>query len=105
MLDGLPKQRTIVPSCKRRERESHIVKPGAVREAMPVEANAEPAILTAESGRSTFVRRQQPKKSSWGISVTCDGVSNVTDDNVEHPQKTESPSVKTEEGMLKEVKP
>jgi hypothetical protein len=39
-----------------------------------------------------------------GIAVNCDGASNVTDDNLEHPSKTELPRVETEEGTVKEVR-
>jgi hypothetical protein len=57
-----------------------------------------------ESGKLTFVRSPQLKKSSSGIVVICDGASNVTDDNLEHPEKTPVPRVETEEGTVKEVR-
>jgi hypothetical protein len=43
-------------------------------------------------------------KRSSGIVARRDGISNVTDDNVEHPQKTAVPRVETEEGIVKEAK-
>jgi hypothetical protein len=56
----------------------------AVREVMPVPANAETVILVTESGRQRLVRWLQPRKSRSGISVRVDGGSNVTDGNLAH---------------------
>jgi hypothetical protein len=36
--------------------------------------------------------------------VSCDGVSNVTEDNLEQPMKTDRPRVETEEGTMKSLK-
>jgi hypothetical protein len=66
--------------------------------------NAEPAIVFTESGRLTIGKSGQDKKGRSGISVTCDGVSNAKNDNLEHHENTECPRVETEEGTVKETK-
>jgi hypothetical protein len=50
------------------------------------------------------LRRTQPPRTLSGILVRCDGVSNVTDENPEHPLKTERSRFETEEGTVKVVK-
>jgi hypothetical protein len=71
---------------------------------MPSPKNAEPAILTTESGIQSLLRRGHSPKSPSGIFVICDGASNVTEDNRSHSQKTPLPRVETEEGKVKEVR-
>jgi hypothetical protein len=66
--------------------------------------NAEPAISTKEAGRRRLLRNRQPTKSSSGIVLRLDGGSNVTDDNLTHCENTDSPSVETEDGTVKEVR-
>jgi hypothetical protein len=84
-------------------RESRVEIPRPVREARFVRPNAEPEIVTTESGKQRPVRRPHSAKSSSGIFVICDGGSNVTDDNLEQEKKTLVPRVETEEGIVKEV--
>jgi hypothetical protein len=69
-----------------------------------VPRNAELAILITELGRLRVFRRMQPKKSLSGIAVRLDGGANVTDVNLLHSEKTDSPRVETEEGTVKEVR-
>jgi hypothetical protein len=73
-------------------------------EVTPEFRNAEGETVLTESGRVRVVRHLQKQKTESGISANFDGVSNVTDDNFEHPAKTESPRVQTEEGTVKEVR-
>jgi hypothetical protein len=101
-LFGSPKHRTIFLRCMKIE--PVVEKPPAVRESRDVRANAEPAIVTTESGRQRLARRLQSSKSSSGIFVICDGASNVTDANLRHCLKTDLPRVETEEGTVKEVR-
>jgi hypothetical protein len=61
-------------------------------------------IVCRPSGSSSDFRRWQEAKRKLGIVVRCDGVSNVTEDNLEQYEKTDSPRVETEEGTLKLVK-
>jgi hypothetical protein len=100
MLDMEPKQRTMLPRYTRRE--STILQFAPVTEVTPESANAEPEIVATESGRLRAFRRRQPWKRHPGISASCDGVSNVTDCNLEQPEKAESPRVETEGGKLKD---
>jgi hypothetical protein len=65
--------------------------------------NAEPTTVVTESGRVRVVRWRQRKQNRAGIFGNCDGASNVTDNGLDHPIKTESPRVETEEGTVKEV--
>jgi hypothetical protein len=73
-------------------------------EVTPDSQNALPSIAVTESGRVSVSRSWQELKRPSGIVVRCDGASNVTEDNIEQPEKTEFPRVKTEEGTAKSVK-
>jgi hypothetical protein len=73
-------------------------------EVTPEFSNAERAIAVTESGRVRVVRPLQSLKMQSVIVVSCDGVSNFTDINLEHLEKTESPRVETEEGIAKKIR-
>jgi hypothetical protein len=53
-----------------------------------------------ESSRATAITEK-----IFAIVVNCDGMSKVTDGNLEHPSKIESPRVEMEEGTVKEARP
>jgi hypothetical protein len=97
MLDGLCKQlNTTKPAM--------IAQSEPMMEVTPEPSNARSEIAVKESGRVRVFRRLQPLNSELGIFANSDGVSNVTNDNLEHPSKTELPSVETEEGTVKVAK-
>jgi outer membrane protein assembly factor BamA len=73
-------------------------------EVRPQPTNAEPAIVLRGSGRLTIAKTVQVQQNPSGIAVTCDGVSNVTDDKLVQYLKTNAPRVETEEGTVKETR-
>jgi hypothetical protein len=99
MLDGSPKQQNHY--CRCTTKTALIVQPEPMIELVPDHKNVE---AVTEPGRKRVTKYLHLKKRQLGRTVNCDGVSNVTDYNLEHPLQTESPIVETEEGTVKDVR-
>jgi hypothetical protein len=102
MLDGLPKKKYTL--CRRATKPTLVAQSQPMTEVTPEPKNAERSISLTELGRVRVVRHLQLMKSPSGICFTCDGVSNVTNDNLEHENRRKYPTVQTEEGTVKEVR-
>jgi hypothetical protein len=100
--DGEPKECNILPL--RIKREPHITQFAPVTEVTREARNAKAEIFITESGRLNALRRLQFSKRRPGMLMRRDCGSNVTDDNPQHPEKTASPRVETEEGTVKDAK-
>jgi hypothetical protein len=99
---GSDNNASTVSKCSKRD--SNIEQFAPVIEVTPEYSNSKRSIVLRKSGRLSVSRRPQPLKRPSGILMICDGVSNVTDDNLEQRETTSSPRVKIEEGTVKSAK-
>jgi O-acetylhomoserine/O-acetylserine sulfhydrylase-like pyridoxal-dependent enzyme len=102
MLDGGFKEKTSFWRCTKRV--SNVTQFEPVMEVMPELRNAEETIVVIESGTLRVVKHSQNEKRLSEIVVNCDGVSNVTDVNLEQNSKAQSPRMETEQGTVKEMR-